>query len=620
MLTANDSDYQLFVFLVSYGNVPSLDKTLNRTSPHREDISSSGDKEKAVFHRIFDKEQKENNEKEIRAIISDYVDSYNSPIKIDNPDKYKEDFFDSYPFHPQLLQVVSNIYEGAKERQKLRGEMKLLAETVAENYEETDALLLSDLDERAFKPINRKLVNKFEIDKDKRLQDIDYAKDLLRVILIFSLEDSDTYPSKSDIFLGTFKPTTGMTMQQLDMSLQNMIGKAEYLHKENNLFSIRNERNIAALIESNKGDIDKDQAVEKIKQKVKKNICENQAYIYELEQDQIPDDGKSVEYVVCLNSYGGESNGLKEELEGFLDGREYQNNIVFVIPKGENTNLLENRSIVDKTKTLIAAENLKEKLEGRAEDINKRIEDEEKELKDRIENKYGSWVKWVGVASELNIRLKSTGLDIAEIKRKIRTDKERIREVINEILSDRKDDGIKIDTLVGDFKKMRKYPLLSDEEIFNTLLKRNNGEDWILIGDRGKEYWDDTPNKITGDMRVVGADYISRATEEEVEDLESKPEDEGDGFGDVDEEVVSEKAKLVKSRSDAHGNSFRTIQNKYGMSLNEDQVENINKLKLDIKLDSLSKEEFIEMLEELKSEKDFIEFIKSEIKFEEHED
>lgn len=610
---ANDRNTQLFVFVTSYGKITGLDKTLNRTNPYREDMASSGDKEKIIFHRLLEKPRREIAEEKFREVVKAYIKEYRKPIIIDNLKRYEEEFVKSYPFHPQLLEVLGNIYEGARERQSVRGEMRVLSSTLASFYDKTDVILLSDLNERAFRGIDRELVNKFETDVRKRIKDIDYGKELLKVILMHSLENRETYATESDIILGTLKPTYGMSLTQLSMGLENIFGKAHYLHKDNGHYTIKKVRNLIALIESERREIEDSEVKDELRDLVKKKIFENQAYIYELEKDEVPDDRKSIKFVITLKSYGGEEQ-IKKELESFLRGRTYQNSIVFIVPK--NSGLLNDSHLIGKMKNIRAGKNLKNRIDEKAEKIDKIVDDEIKEAVSYIKDLYGYWIKWIPKEKTHEVFLikKRIEPDIHEIRESIRTDESSLsEEILNEIKGNER--GRKIGSLLQDFKKMRKYPLLSDDNIFYKVLKNLNREKLIIRGDRGKEYWDTEPKEIKNEWEVIDIDFVTppdiEDTEEEEEETEETEEEVPGGIG---EKKVT---KIVTK--EAQGNSFRVVANKYEMGLNEDTLENVRKIKLDIDVEEISKDELLEFFEQF-PKCDFIKFIKSEIEAEEEEE
>ena len=609
---AEDRDHQLFTFVTTYGTVSGLDKTLNRTDPYREDMSASGDKEKIIFHRLFEGKRSEVPGDKVKEVVQDYTRNYNPPINIENLQRYEKKFINSYPFHPQLLSLLDTIYEGAQDRQDVRGEMTALANTISSLYQETDAILLSDLNHRAFRGIDRDLVNKYEMDVQKNIEDIDYGENLMMAILLHSFEEGMA-ATESDALLGAYKPSKEMTLTDLSMSLENLHGTARYLHRSNDRYVIKKEVEIYALIEREMNDIPDDSAriEEELKALLKKEIFGKDIYIYELEKGEIPD-RRDNNFVVTLSSYQNEEK-LKKELEDFLHGRQYQNSLVFIVP--QHKHLMKDRKIKEKLKRIIASENLLDGLEEGTEKVRQNLKEDRKEAIAELKDYYGNWVKWVSRGEgKVDIRKIPVEPDMLEIRDEIKTDESQLKSYIRHTI-DGEEGGVRIERMIKDLKRMRGLPFLSDESILYSLLKKMNREDLVLQGDRGKEYDRvDPTGGIEPDWIVIDIDLTSpeEITETENEE-EIKPgtKIENDDVPDLTVTGTTE----IKSKK-AQGNSPRSISNKFEMSLNESKIENINEVNLNLKFDKLDKTGLLELIDKLPD----CDYIETEIEVEESEE
>lgn len=594
---ANDKNRQLFTFITLLDKSDELKEILNRTGPVAEDVSTSGDKEKIIRHRLFDNPDENMDEEKAEEIVKQYIEGYSSPIELENEKRFEKEFVDSYPFHPQALEIIGNIYEGSKERQNVRGEMRVLADTIAEKSEETDAILLCDISEQPFKMINRDLVGKCVNDSEKRTDGVSYGPEILRSILFYSLEEETGAATEHDILLATLKPTEGMTVTDLSMSIEGLIGKAHYLHKDDGHYQMKNEYNIAALIQKEKGEVDDEEAEEEIGNIVRKEIFDNQAHIYTQgeENDQIPDHSE-VTFVVSLKSLGDEEQ-TKDELDDFFHGRNYQNTVVFIVPN--NGGPAADAEIREKTKRVIAANNLKNRLDEKKSEIDKVLREEKQELKNAIKEKFGYWIKWSsqGSGHEVNAIKRPIDPDIREIREEIRTDKSLIQKKIwKEVEGE--SNGKKVGTILNDFKKMRKYPLVDDENNFFTAIKQIAGEKVFVQGERGKIYRDRAPNEIKDDYALLDPEYapspeIEEDEEEEREDLEDLSQND-----DVPTAKPGSEKEISPLQQDARGNSSRAIHNQFEMALIEKQ-DTIEKLHLDIEFDGKTREELLEIIENL---------------------
>lgn len=618
-VVANENE-NLFVFMTSYEVDPSstLGQELNRIDYRAEDLSSSGDREKIVFHKLFKKPRKEVDDDKVRGVAKSYVEEYQDPIDIKNLKRYEELFVKKYPFHPQLLKVLDEIYEGVKGRQDVRGEMRVLGNALRSVYDKTDVILLSDLNEDALRSIDNTLVNKYKFDSTKRVKRIDHSEKLLKTVLFYSLEKSNGTCTKSDVLLGTFKPTAGMTLTQLDMSLGKIYGKAHYLHKDDyGDYFMSKEKNLRALIDTERKNVTEKEVREEIKNLIKKKVLDNEAYIFEFEKDEIPKAKEGPVIVVTLKKYGDEES-LKAKLEDFLHGRIYQNNIVFIVPKKRS--LIEDLDLKGKMKDLRAAKNLKKNMDEKVNKLKQIIHEDIKEAKTYIRNQYGYWVKWArkGETHKVRIIKEKIKLELQEIRKKIRTDVNRLEEAIEAEVKG-KEGGIKVGILLKDFKKQRKYPLVSSKDVFETTLRRMTGEKIVIFGDRGKSYRD--PNKITKikeNWKIKDINLVSPPEIEETEELEGET---GVGEAEVPKEVEVKEKTETRWQKERSG-SLRSVANKYDMSINEEKLEGIKSIKLTMNIEKMDKTQLVEFLNSLDElpESPKYTFIEAEVKLEEYED
>lgn len=587
---AKDKNRQLFVLITLLDKSVDLKEIINRTQPFSEDVSSSGDREKIIKHRLLDKPEDNLDEEKAKEVVKDYVDAYSKPIEIKNIKRFESEFLESYPFHPTLLSVLGDIYEGARERQSVRGEMRVLADMVKNLYDETDAFLLSDVNHKPFRNIRRILVNKFETDVQKRIDDIDYGEKILKTILLYSLDSETGAATESDILINSFKPSLGMKINQLSMSLSNLIGKAHYLHKEDGHYRIKEERNIFALIQGEKKEINDEDALERLAEIIKKDIFDNRVFIYE--KEDVPDD-RNVTFVVSMESIGPEES-INDELEDFYYGRNYQNTIVFITPK--NGGPANDRTILDKVKRIIAADNLADRIDEKSPEIMNILREEKKEAVNEIKKLYGYRVKWSAEREghEVTPIKKQISPDINAIKEDIKTDKSLLREAIWEQVKD-KEEGKRVEEILSDFKKFRKHPLVSDDNRFYNAVKNMNRERIYIEGDRSKIYTEKDPEKIKDEYVILDMKF---GPEEKSISEEAEEKKQETLTGEVPEVEDEESYEVEPISIDAEGNSPRVIKTRYEMQLNEN-TDVVNSLHIDLELGEINKEQLLKIIDSL---------------------
>ena len=548
---ANDPNRRLFVFVTFLEEKEGLKKIFNRTKPVRIDVSATEDREKIVLHRLFENSDQKDLDK-VESVIGSYVDKYSAPIKVENPYSYKQRMIETYPFHPLVLESLTQIYEAATERQDIRGMMNVLADMVKDNFDRKDLLLLCDLDENAFRGIDLRLVEKYNYDLE-RVKDISYGSKILKSILIFTLNDKTIGATESDILLSVFSPTQGEMLNALIMDLENIYGKPHYLHKEGDFYLFKHDLNIFALLEKEKRNITDEDIKNKIAEITKKDVFENRVFIYGFEN--IPDDSK-IKMVVSLESWG-ENDSLKEKLANFYQSKNWQNTYIIILPNSGGVS--SSYEIKEKTKRLLAGELLQGQVEDKDRKIQKLISEEREQIAEKIKASYGRIVKWVARGKELVPRLINVLPDISAIREKAESDSSLVGDFVIQEVKD-KAEGLRLEFLINDFKKFRRFPqVLDDEVIFSCLRNLHRDKRIVIQGDRGKWYIDEIPRTLETGFVIFDPKYAPseevietgvgeiREGEEQIEEKESTKEREP--------EVERRQKKLLQLR----GNSPRVI-------------------------------------------------------------
>lgn len=588
---ANDPNKKLFVFITFLEEKEGLKKIFNRTKPVRIDVSAIGDREKIVLHRLFEDADEKDFDR-IEKTVSEYVDEYTDPIKIDNPYQYKQRMTRTYPFHPFLLDTLTQIYEAATERQDIRGMMNVLADAVRDIYEKKDLVLLCDIDENAFRGIDLRLVEKYSYDLE-RIRDLSYGTEILRAILISTLNEKTVGATESDILLSVFSPTLGHTLNAIIMDLENIYGKPHYLHKDNDVYIFKHELNIFALLEKEKRKITDDEVKQKIAEIVKKDVFENKVFIHGFEE--IPT-GSKISMLVALESWGT-NDPLKDRLNEFYKGKEWQNTYIVVLPTAESLFSFE---IMEKTKRLIAAEKLRGQVEDREGKLQKVIADERKEIQEKIERFYGYMVKWVAREEELAPRLINVSADVTAIRDKAGSDAALVGDFILGEIAD-KANGQRIEFLINDFKKFRKYPLILDDDvIYTAIAKLHRDKRVVLQGERGRWYIDDTPRDLEPSYVVFDPKYAPEVT---VGPEPGVPEEEEAEVGEEEPTAVERRQRKLL---DLRGNSPRVILSQVEARTRESDVFKHIKLTYQFTRD-LTKQEIMKLIKQLPQEEAEIE-------------
>ena len=616
---ANDPEEDLFAFATLLDKSQDIKRIVNRTNPYAVDMNDTGDREQIILHRLFETRQGDVDEKAIRDVVSEYVDHYNYPIEIDESKRYENRMVETYPFHPELLDLLDDVYDAGRERQSVRGVMNVLADTVRRKYDETDLLITCDIAPSAFRGINQTLFNRYTSDKDA-VDGIDFGDDLLRTIFLYTIEEREQRASVTECLLGTFKPEK-TTVDKLHMSLEGLYGVAHYLdrdsQKEN--YYLTEDPKLTALVTREQERVledDRGKIEETLVDVVRSDVWSNDVSVY---PDEDVPDRKKLTTVVMLDYL---SNGaLRAKLDDFFGGRTYQNTVLFVTPKKE---IRDDSEIIGKAARVLGAENLRGNVDDGGE-LASIIRDERRELRNELEDRFGKWVKWSEGPNGDGIRMRRIDVtaDVDDVKDKVGRDKTYVGEKIREEVADA-ENGIAIASMLNDFKQFRRMPiLLSDEVFYSAVSQLYRDEKIVLEGDRANFY---VPQKsdalpdLTDDLTIHHPDNLNDSIFEEEPEPEPSNENEGEGESSSESDdttALTQKpeTKAVSSKPDSidsvtvsteviklEGNSARVLRSMADSRINGEKDETTH-IDLSYDVDNLSKDELVAFLEQLPSGK-----------------
>jgi hypothetical protein len=621
---ANDPQEDLFAFVTLLDKSRDIRRILDRTNPYAVDMNDTGDREQIILHRLFQTRQENVDKKAVRDVVSEFVDHYTFPIEIDEPKRYENRMVETYPFHPELLDLLNDIYEAGRERQSVRGVMNVLADTVRRKHEETDLIVTCDIEPSAFRGINQTLFNRYISDKDA-VEDIDFGDDLLRTIFLYTIEEREQRASVTECLLGTFKPEKA-TVDKLHMSLESLYGVAHYLdrdsQKEN--YYLTEDPKLTALVTREQEralEDDRDSIEETLVDVVRNEVWGDDVYVY---PDEDVPDIKELTTVVMLDYL---SNGaLRTKLNDFFEGRTYQNTVLFVTPKKE---IRDDEEIISKAARVLGAENLRGNVDDGGE-LASIIRDERRELRNELEDRFGKWVKWSEDPSGDGVRMRriDVAADVDDVKDKVGRDKTYVGEKIREEVSDA-ENGIAIASMLNDFRQFRRMPvLLSDEVFYSAVSQLYRDENVVLEGDRANFYVphkDDRLPDLNDDLTIHHPDNLDDSIFEE----EEPPEATGGGDGDGDDDIGGSggdgggspdkptttggsgggsggggggpsPVSTTKETIELEGNSARVLRSQADARINSKTDATVS-IDLNYDVESLSKDELIEFLEQLPS-------------------
>ena len=594
---------KLFVFIGFLEENRELKEIINRSKPRKEDMAATGDKEKIIIHRLFKTSKEEIDKSEVEQVADKYLAEYeNVDLQFENKQKYKAEMIDTYPFHPELLSVLDDIYdEASSENQNVRGELQILVDVVKNNYLDKDMFLISDLDGRALQGISYQITGRFRSDvRVCKNHNIEYAEEILTAILLYTLDPKRGVAEKEDVYLATIRPEmiSGIDIE-INLGEGELLGTAHYLHREDSGYLFKDQRNIFALINSNAEKIEMEEAKKRLADYVKDNLFDRRYKIYEYEDIE---DSSKVKYVLLLSAPHD-----RTELEEFVNeeiyyGRQYQNTLAIIKPDDD----VFKEKYITKMKRIMAAEQLKEELNEGEEKIVKTLDSEKQELARELKSVFGRYLRWASLNGKIKIRQEVVEADHEAVREKIKTDKSVVKDyIINEVKGN--ETGRVIENLLADCKKYRKNPFISNDSDFTNAVKElYNDKRIYLEGDNNKIYRGERVS-IQSRWAILDPDYHPEV-EEEVDqkddnvngDQTDMNPSEDDDMSDTNNnsEEVNQVTETEPVEVSSQGNSNRLLISQVETQLRGS--DQINKVEIAINFgEKFSKEDLKELLLQL---------------------
>jgi hypothetical protein len=364
-------------------------------------------------------------------------------------------------------------------------------------------------------------------------------------------------------------------------------------------------------------DGDREAIEEKLAEVVRDDVWDGGVVVYP--EDDVSD-SRDISVVVMLDYL---SNGaLEKKLNGFFEGRTYQNTVLFVTP---NQKIRQDNDLISKAARVLGAENLRGKVDDEQGELEKIIRDERRELRNELEDNYGSWVKWTDSGGGLRMRKKSVSPDVEDVKSKVGRDKTYIGEKIVDEVQDA-ENGVNVASMLNDFRQFRRMPVVLEDSAFYSALGQLYRDGKIILeSDRAKFYatqkGDPLPD-LDDDLTIHHPDNLDESVYTETEP-EPEPDPDTTGTGGVTtgssigtgdgttttvgqtETETGSGGETVSTETETktvqlEGNSPRVLRSVAESRVNADS-DTATHIDLSYDLNDLSKEELIEFLEQLPS-------------------
>ncbi len=520
---AQDQSLKLIVLASLYGRNPQLLGRMGRERMFLKDLGAEEDKARVVLFRLFEAIDQD----EARRTVDSYVDTYAAVsdqvgIPAGTLDSYRARMLAYYPLHPELIDVLFQVYSACKDYQNTRGILYILSGVLRRGAGERDLLLPSDVDPNVSEvnddlyQLDPVLLTR-AVDDIQRNKDELLAGDILSTILLRSFVPEMAGADESQVFLGCLRP--GLNVNELRRVLDKLEANAWYLWRSEDRYVIRAEENLPVSINSRAARQLQDKGSQEAALKLRDLIVDLaggtslNTFIYPL--DEILD-GRQMKVVISTKYMDDEA--IREEV---YFGKEWRNTLIFVRPKSAG-DLTQNTGFLIGAQRLLVCDDLKDKLEKEKQpQLAKYRQREEGDLRARLKSAYGEWMKPGGRRDKIYFRPIECDLDTAAILSQVRDafGAEILDGAIRAELTEAAEEGKRFDALQLSFLKLLGKPVLIEPEDLRKRVRALCNEAGEIVMVRGKAFYSQqnpAPANFAEDVVL----YLERYGPSPVEEVE----------------------------------------------------------------------------------------------------
>ena len=484
---AADSDSNLIVFISLLEKIEEIKGRINRQNSYWCNLYGIEDRDRVVLYRLFHLEDKERNENAIQEIIGKYISAYKqSGLFKDQSvetrkriEDLKNRLFNSYPFHPQLMETLFEKYGASTTYQRTRGILYLLSTVVRDFYDKKDLILLSDINPAAYDELSKleSGLSEKAIEDIRKMEstNIKHVAPLLSTVFIKSIGFGPTRgASKEDILFGVLSPA--VNVNEIDASLTELSNSAPHLWLAEGKYFIRPEVNVLVLIENEARMLkDKYNVAEKIAEIIKDEIKIEKIPVYCFDTDGV-DTKNQTKVVFSLKELD------KENLKRIFAEQTFQNRIIFINPNCKD--VLRSNGINMNIARILAIDGMRPQFESYKEKLEQQRSLNMSEIKKKLKEKYGKMIRWQNSNDFMPVNV---DFDSGKIQKKLEEefDISSFKEKILFLVSKREEgESLSVVEIRNQFYRTRGFPVVINEDYFrkalNTLI--NDGKIVIVSG------------------------------------------------------------------------------------------------------------------------------------------
>lgn len=357
---SEDASVTILASIYNSNNEPG--STLKRMPRIDIKFSEPQDRKMVVLHRLFSN-YNQHDKKKVETITKSYINQWKkNDIKVD--EKYESRFNESYPFTPEVFDLILNRIL-SKNIQGNRGPLALLGRLVKNGYNKQDVISASSLS------IKEAGIRNFIIDLDPGqtyvqcaqtdltdLEAIPMSNDIVATTLIGTISSSGNLKGIKDQELARQVIKPGDNYIDYIAAINAFEKLGAFFQKSEDSFFFDTQEKPYAKVEYRSLRIDPKDALDHVLDRWKKNVFnDTSAVIYrgeeQVKNDLYKSDKNSFRYVLSPKRLSD------DERKKIFSGIENPNTVLLFEPKSEAFNVFENQDTIKWAQLAIAALELK---------------------------------------------------------------------------------------------------------------------------------------------------------------------------------------------------------------------------------------------------------------------
>ena len=483
----NETKICVFISILSPSLVRSqaINGKVNRDCVYWYNLYEIRDRDQIVLYRLFHLEDKISNESDVKQLINGFISKYKQAGMFNDKtgdtkrrmDELKRNMFNSYPFHPQVLESLFERYGSSTSYQRTRGVLYLLSSVVRDLHDKKEIILLSDISPEKYADLSK-------LDSDlaeKAIEDIRKTRELnvkqsekiLSVVFIKSMGSIAAQgASKEDVLFGTIDTQTNIN--EVETGLMDILSTAPHIDEREGKYLLQKDVNVLVLVENEARLLkDKPNITEKIANIIKDEIKIEKTQTACFEVDGI-DDKNQTKLVFSLV----EKN--QTELIDIFGSKTYQNRIIFVNPKCKD--VLKSNGINMSVARVLAIEEMLPKFDKYKKTLERRYNHNMSEIQKKLKEKYGKIIQWQDSNTFMPI---GVDFDSGKISKKIEElfDLSMFKEKILFLLNARESgETLTVRDIKTQFYRTRGFPVVTDENLLKKAVDSLiNDENMVVV-------------------------------------------------------------------------------------------------------------------------------------------